>query len=192
MSLLTQYATGVPIPVRSGQIDVESNLHCRVRFFVLAPLPLPAHRRVRVPSKGAVMKAVFARFAAQTAAAMGHYWAFIISMFACIVWAVSGPFFGFSDTWQLVINTGTTVLTFLMVFLIQNTRNRDSRAAQLKLDELLRAVQKASNALIDIEESSDDVLEKLKDDYRKQALHSRPHDAHESLDAAGGNGNAAI
>ncbi|HEX5164455.1 MAG TPA: low affinity iron permease family protein [Thermomicrobiales bacterium] len=138
------------------------------------------------------MREVFSRFAAQTAAAMGHYWAFIISTLACIVWAVSGPFFGFSDTWQLVINTGTTVLTFLMVFLIQNTQNRDARAVQLKLDELLRAVQKASNSLIDIEEASDDVLERLKDKYRQQALQAHPDDGHERIEAAGGKENAAV
>src|ERR1044071_7869443 len=87
-----------------------------------------------------LMKAWFARMAAQTATAMGHYWAFVLAVLGCLVWAFSGPLFGFSDTWQLVINTGTTVLTFLMVFLIQNAQNRDSRAIQLKLDELIRAV----------------------------------------------------
>lgn len=98
---------------------------------------------------------------------MGHYWAFTVAVFGCLIWAASGPFFGFSDTWQLVINTGTTVLTFLMVFLIQNTQNRESRAVQLKLDELIRVMDSASDRLIDIEEDSDDELNRLASTYRQ-------------------------
>lgn len=79
----------------------------------------------------------FSDVAARIADAMGHYWAFLISVLVVIMWAVSGPFFGFSDTWQLIINTGTTVLTFLMVFVIQNTQNRDNAAFHLKLDEII-------------------------------------------------------
>ncbi|HEX2916225.1 MAG TPA: low affinity iron permease family protein, partial [Chloroflexia bacterium] len=89
------------------------------------------------------MKDFFRNFANKTSAAVGSPWAFIAALGLIIVWAVTGPLFGFSDTWQLVINTGTTIITFLMVFVIQNTQNRDGRAMQLKLDELIRAAKGA-------------------------------------------------
>jgi low affinity Fe/Cu permease len=123
---------------------------------------------------------------------MGHYWAFVLATLACIVWAVSGPFFGFSDTWQLVINTGTTVLTFLMVFLIQNTQNRESKAIQLKLDELILAVDSARDHLIDIEETTDDELDALKDEYRQHVHPMRSADDRILVEANGGRGNAAV
>jgi low affinity Fe/Cu permease len=82
-----------------------------------------------------------------------------------IVWALTGPIFGFSDTWQLIINTGTTIVTFLMVFLIQNTQNRDAKAVHLKLDELIRALQGARNHLVDLEELSDDELQKIEKEF---------------------------
>lgn len=109
----------------------------------------------------------FSKLASRSAYVMGHYWAFVIAVLGCIIWAASGPIFGFSDTWQLVINTGTTVLTFLMVFLIQNTQNRDTRAVQLKLDELIRAVDSASNKLIDVEDDTDEQLERLSEVYQR-------------------------
>lgn len=109
----------------------------------------------------------FANLAARISHIMGHYWAFVTALFMCLIWAASGPFFGFSDTWQLVINTSTTVLTFLMVFLIQNTQNRESRATQLKLDELIRVIDAASNRLIDVEEDSDDELDQIANDFRR-------------------------
>jgi low affinity Fe/Cu permease len=137
------------------------------------------------------VKEYFARLAAQSAYWMGHYWAFIIATLACVVWAVSGPFFGFSDTWQLVINTGTTVLTFLAVFLIQNSQNRESKAIQLKLDELLRAVHDARDTLIDIEETTDDEIDELKSQFRDRALHLR-HNGDMPVDADGGQGNVAL
>ena len=84
-----------------------------------------------------------------------------------VVWAATGPLFGFSDTWQLVINTSTTIVTFLMVFLIQNTQNRDAHAMQLKLDELIRAIKSARNSLIDLEEMSEGELKKLEEEFRK-------------------------
>ena len=93
--------------------------------------------------------------------------AFILAVVLIIGWAVSGPFFGFSDSWQLVINTGTTILTFLMVFLIQNTQNRDARVMHLKLDELIRSVQKARNSLVDLENMSDEELDALQDEFRR-------------------------
>jgi low affinity Fe/Cu permease len=101
---------------------------------------------------------LFARFAKAIAGASGRPAAFLIAAMVVIAWALSGPMFGYSDTWQLVINTGTTIITFLMVFLIQNTQNRDSIAIQLKLDELINAVKDARNELIDVEDLSDEEL----------------------------------
>ena len=108
----------------------------------------------------------FTRFANNAAQATGHPSAFMISAIVVVVWAITGPLFKFSDTWQLVINTGTTIITFLMVFLIQNTQNRDTEAMQLKLDELIRATQGAHNALLDLEELEEEEL----DEFRKRYL----------------------
>jgi low affinity Fe/Cu permease len=107
----------------------------------------------------------FSRFAKWTAHATGHPLAFVLAAVTIVVWLVSGPLFGFSDTWQLVINTGTTIVTFLMVFLIQNTQNRDSAAVHLKLDELVRTVNGAHNALLDLEELTETDLEQLRSQY---------------------------
>ena len=115
----------------------------------------------------------FARLARAAARAMGHPAAFVVAVLLILAWAVTGPLFSFSDTWQLVINTSTTIITFLMVFLIQNTQNRDSEAMQLKLDELVRAVQGAHNALLDLEELSDDELERLRTHYEALARRAR-------------------
>ena len=113
------------------------------------------------------MHDVFRRFAAAVSSACGTPWAFILALGVIIVWAVTGPVFGFSDTWQLVINTGTTVVTFLMVFLIQNTQNRDAKAIHLKLDELIRGVEGARTRLVDLEELSDEELDRLKDQFER-------------------------
>jgi low affinity Fe/Cu permease len=113
------------------------------------------------------VKEWFARFANRTSTAAGSYLAFVLAAAVVLVWALTGPLFKFSTTWQLVINTGTTIVTFLMVFLIQNSQNRESRALQLKLDELLRAVGDASNRLIDVEEGTEDDLEKLRAEYKE-------------------------
>ena len=107
----------------------------------------------------------------RTADAMGTPWAFMLAAAIVIVWAATGPAFGYSDTWQLVINTGTTILTFLMVFLIQNTQNRDAQAIQLKLDELIRAVEGARNKLVHLEDLSDDELADLQQQFKQ--LHER-------------------
>lgn len=113
------------------------------------------------------MKEHFRKFAHQTSTVVGHPWSFIIATIIIIIWALSGPLFGFSDTWQLVINTGTTIITFLMVFLIQNTQNRDATAIHLKLDELLRAVQDARTGLVDLEDMSDEDLRQLQEEFRR-------------------------
>ncbi|MCE9541600.1 low affinity iron permease family protein [Candidatus Kaiserbacteria bacterium] len=113
------------------------------------------------------MHEFFRKIARRTSDKVGSPWAFALAVAVIIIWAVSGPFFDFSDTWQLVINTGTTILTFLMVFLIQNTQNRDAHAIHLKLDELIKAIDTARNELIDIEEDQDDELTKLDREYRE-------------------------
>src|SRR3954454_19830940 len=107
----------------------------------------------------------FANFANRTSQLAGHYVTFVGAFLVLVIWAVSGPFFGFSDTWQLVINTGTTIVTFLMVFLIQNTQNRDAMAMHLKLDELIRAIESADNSLIRAEDETQDELRALKANY---------------------------
>jgi low affinity Fe/Cu permease len=115
----------------------------------------------------------FGRLAKRTARLTGHPATFAAAVLIVVAWAVTGPLFGFSDTWQLVINTGTTIATFLMVFLIQNTQNRDSAAVQLKLDELIRAVEGAHNALLDLEELDQSELERLRSDYEALAERAR-------------------
>ena len=111
----------------------------------------------------------FTGFAKATARASGHPVTFGLAVFVILAWAVTGPLFHFSDTWQLVINTGTTVVTFLMVFLIQNTQNRDSVAMQIKLDELLRAVKGAHTALADLEDMTESELDEFKARYVRLA-----------------------
>jgi low affinity Fe/Cu permease len=114
-------------------------------------------------------KGGFRRFARSSARWSGRPSAFILAVVFILVWIVTGPIFHFSDTWQLVINTATTIVTFLMVFLIQNTQNRDSEAVQLKLDELLRSTPGAHNALLEIEELSEEELDEIKCCYTKLA-----------------------
>jgi low affinity Fe/Cu permease len=109
----------------------------------------------------------FGKFAARSSHYLGSRWAFVVAIGVILVWALSGPFFHYSDTWQLVINTGTTIVTFLMVFLIQNTQNRDARAIHLKLNELIHAVDKAKNKMIDVEKLSDLELDDLAKTYEK-------------------------
>jgi low affinity Fe/Cu permease len=109
----------------------------------------------------------FGRFAASASGWLGSKWAFAGAGLIIVIWAATGPLFHFSDTWQLVINTGTTIVTFLMVFLIQNTQNRDARAINLKLNELIRAIDKARDQMIDIETLSDLELDELQAKYEK-------------------------
>ncbi|MEP7177230.1 MAG: low affinity iron permease family protein [Gemmatimonadales bacterium] len=115
----------------------------------------------------------FTRFAKATARTAGHPSTFGLAVLVILAWAVTGPLFHFSDTWQLVINTGTTIVTFLMVFLIQNTQNRDSVAMQIKLDELLRAVKGAQTALADLEELTEEELDAFKAHYLAMAADAR-------------------
>jgi low affinity Fe/Cu permease len=115
----------------------------------------------------------FTRFAKGTARAAGKPAAFGAAVALVVGWALLGPLFHFSDTWQLVINTGTTIVTFLMVFLIQNTQNRDSEAIQVKLDELIRALEGAHNAVLDLEELEDADLERIRANYGKLAKRAR-------------------
>jgi low affinity Fe/Cu permease len=115
----------------------------------------------------------FSRFAKMTARSTGHPAAFLLAVLVIVVWVITGPIFGFSDTWQLVINTGTTIITFLMVFLIQNTQNRDSAAVQLKLDELIRSVGGAHNALLDLEELTEHDVDRLRAQFQALARSAR-------------------
>jgi low affinity Fe/Cu permease len=115
----------------------------------------------------------FNHFAKKTSRTAGHPSAFGVAVAIIVIWAVSGPVFGFSDSWQLVINTGTTIITFLMVFLIQNTQNRDSTAMQIKLDELIRALKGAHNELVDLEEMSEEELEQMKARFTQLAEQAR-------------------
>jgi low affinity Fe/Cu permease len=115
----------------------------------------------------------FHRFAARVAGRAGNSSTFGLAVLVIAGWAVTGPLFGFSDTWQLVINTSTTIVTFLMVFLIQNTQNRDSAATQMKLDEIIRATLGAHNVLLDLEDRSDDELSVLRDHYAGLASRAR-------------------
>lgn len=130
----------------------------------------------KVPVKDidpASSKKPFASFSKGVSSAAGHPIAFISAFLIILVWAMMGKFFDYSDTWQLVINTGTTIITFLMVFLIQNTQNRDGAAMQIKLDELIRSNKDAHNALLDLEELTEKELHLLKKKYEKLATDAR-------------------
>jgi low affinity Fe/Cu permease len=109
----------------------------------------------------------FRAMAERTAQAVGSYWAFLMALLIVIVWALTGPIFHYSDTWQLIINTGTTIVTFLMVFLIQNTQNRESRIASLKLDELLRGVEGARTSFINLDDMTDEELKAVQGEFAR-------------------------
>jgi low affinity Fe/Cu permease len=118
-------------------------------------------------------KSWFTRFTKWTARASGKSVTFTGAVLIIVAWAITGPIFGFSDTWQLVINTGTTIITFLMVFLIQSTQNRDSEAMQVKLDELIHVMKGAQNALLDLEELEEEELDRIREGYQKIAERAR-------------------
>jgi low affinity Fe/Cu permease len=151
---------------------------------------------MNVPGKRSFNE-MFRKMASAAAAAVGSKWAFLLSILIVLVWAGTGPIFHFSDTWQLVINTGTTIVTFLMVFLIQNTQNRDAKAIHLKLDELIRGVKGARTHLVNLEEFSDEELEKLQKQFatlqsraerkvndRVDEVHETAEEAHRKAEAA--------
>src|SRR3989440_4796725 len=125
-----------------------------------------------------IVSDAFRVFARRSSAILGSAWAFAAAILIIIVWGATGPTFHFSDTWQLIINTGTTIVTFLMVFLIQNTQNRDAKAVHLKLDEIIRAIKGARNELVDLEDLSDEDLAALEKQFqrvRKKAEHDGNH-----------------
>jgi len=130
-------------------------------------------RKRQTQADGAKHGFQFAEIARRAAIALGSVWAFTGAVALVVLWLLSGPLFGFSDAWQLVINTGTTIVTFLMVFLIQNTQNRDSRALHLKLDELIRSVHAARNRLIDLEDCTDEELDQMQLEFER--LRDRKH-----------------
>jgi low affinity Fe/Cu permease len=113
------------------------------------------------------MNDLFRKFAQKISIMAGTPWSFSLAIAVILIWAVTGPIFDFSDTWQLVINTGTTIITFLMVFLIQNTQNRDAQVMHLKLDELLRVIKDARTGMIDLEEVPDEELQKLQGEFHR-------------------------
>jgi low affinity Fe/Cu permease len=132
----------------------------------------------------------FHAFATMSASRVGSKWAFALALMAVLGWAATGPRFHYSDTWQLVVNTATTIVTFLMVFLIQNTQNRDAKAIHLKLDEIIRAIRRADNKMIDIENLSDEELQVLAKQFEKirTGWAGREHPEHEAArDQRGGN-----
>jgi low affinity Fe/Cu permease len=147
------------------------------------------------------VRELFRRFCRGASVALGTQWAFLSAIAIIVIWAATGPLAGFSDTWQLIINTGTTIITFLMVFLIQNTQNRDGRAVQLKLDELIHSIGKARNRMVDLEDCSDEELDELEAEFKRvrsrhlaqhqngssaapQAGHAADNHAHEAAEAA--------
>ena len=113
------------------------------------------------------MRGIFRLLAETAAHAVGSYWAFLLALLAIVVWALTGAYFNYSDTWQLFINTGTTIVTFLMVFLIQNTQNRETRIIALKLDELLRGVEGARTGLVELDHMSDEDLELVRQEFAR-------------------------
>ena len=129
------------------------------------PEELKEHERER--DLFCVVSDAFRLFAHRSAIMLGSAWAFTAAVLAILVWILTGPTFHFSDTWQLIINTATTIITFLMVFLIQNTQNRDAKAVHLKLDELIRAIKDARDELVDLEDLSDEELKKLEEQFRR-------------------------
>ena len=122
-----------------------------------------------------VVRNAFRVFARKSSIMLGSAWAFAAALLVILVWLITGPTFHFSDTWQLIINTGTTIITFLMVFLIQNTQNRDAKAMHLKLDEVIRALKKARNELVDLEDLSDEELNNLEAQFRRLRTKAEGH-----------------
>lgn len=131
------------------------------------PKPKPNKKTSQPKANNQLINDLFRRFAHRASDTMGSPWLFILAFAIVAAWAVTGPLFDFSNTWQLVINTGTTIITFLMVFVIQNTQNRDAHAMHLKLDELLRAVKDARNDLINLENCTDEQLARYEEEFKR-------------------------
>jgi len=125
-------------------------------------------------------KAWYSKFTKAASKFCGKPIVFALAVAAIVVWIITGPMFGFSDTWQLVINTATTIITFLMVFLIQSTQNRDTEALHIKLDELIRATQGAHNAMLDLEEMEEETLDEVRERYETIAKDARKNGGHQS------------
>ena len=160
-----------PLPLQPGQ-EVAAILYEKMNEKAAKPADqAPRSMRCKIND-------LFRAFSRNTAVAVGSAWAFIVAIAVVIVWSATGPTFHFSDTWQLIINTGTTIVTFLMVFLIQNTQNRDGKAIQLKLDELIRALEGARNKLVDLENLSEEDLKKLQEEFERLQKGSRESDTH--------------
>ena len=138
-----------------------------------------ANKKPPAPDLFCQIRDAFHVFARASSNVLGTPWSFILAIVIIVVWGVTGPMFHFSDTWQLIINTGTTIVTFLMVFLIQNTQNRDAKAVHLKLDELIRALEGARNNLVDLEKLSDDELQKIEDEFER--IHKKAKRASKSV-----------
>ena len=130
----------------------------------------------RAPTES-TFQGFFRKFAQKTSSGVGSPWAFAAAFLVIVIWAATGPLFDFTDTWQLVVNTGTTIVTFLMVFLIQNTQNRDAMAIHLKLDELISAMKGARTRLVDLENLSDEELEHLRQEFRRMGAAKGDDDA---------------
>jgi low affinity Fe/Cu permease len=149
------------------------------RHHKLKGLPQPsrivAEEKTTIKSqRKSTLRDWFRKFAQISAQGVGSPWAFFLSIALIVTWGVTGPLFGFSDTWQLVINTATTIVTFLMVFLIQNTQNRDARAIHLKLDELLHSAKGARNRLISLEELTDEEMDHLQKEFERVRTNAAP------------------
>lgn len=164
-SIYRPFAFALPRGNRSGMM-LRMTVSARPRRLntpvVAGPAPSAEPQTVTAPTGD-----WFGRFAAYASSFMGSKWAFAVAGAVIVVWATTGPIFHYSDTWQLIINTGTTIVTFLMVFLIQNTQNRDARAINLKLNELIRAIDAARDQMIDIESLSDLELKEIATTYEK-------------------------
>jgi len=159
------------LPAKKTPLSCDCTTPVAVTFILCTAMPaehrkpyLDAHEQVR---KSGGLNLWFSRFASSTAQVVGHPYMFLAAVIVLVLWAASGPFFHFSDTWQLIINTGTTIITFLVVFLIQNTQNRDAKALHLKLDELIRSHHPANDDLIDIQKLSDEELDQLELRYER-------------------------
>lgn len=149
-------------------------------------------KKINCEQVGAVLlNELFRRFAIKMAEAVGSSWMFMLALGVILVWALSGPFFGFSEVWQLIINTGTTIVTFLLLFLVQNTQNRDAKAIHLKLDELIRAIEGARTGLVNLEQMSDAELKQLQEEFDRlcgpqlQKLEELEEDIEEELEERG-------